>query len=1001
MKAKRILSRLAAAVSIFAVFVLAGCGRTDTENPDDAPVFTGEKTIISNEILTGYSIVRPESMDEDLVRAGVELRDGLKAVLELTLTTDWVNRGEEVPVGTPEILVGSTNRPESISLQETLRNRDFAIGQVGERIVIVGGSSASTRTAVTFFLENFVDAETGQVYVPAEVYTYTAVYPVESLTIGGVSIQDYKVYGEYKNAELSAGEIAARLADTLTELTGYTVESANKMEEGKYICFSYDENAGDTCSVYMEGENLCIKAADQDGMTYAYAFLCQKVLGMEGLAGTGNMLEITLAEEQTFDLNTIAGQEAFPIYVSPNGSEDGDGSAENPYGTIQAAVDAVQYDRKLQPIEIILTDGDYYLTETVTIGSTDGGNRYAPLTIRAENSGKVRLIGGISVDPAQCTPVTDTAILDRVIDVTAAENLMMLDIGGLVEKIPEMQDNNPVEIFFDGQALTRSRWPNSTDGDGYLRAEEILAVSEENYRTEPATFTYADASERAASWSEEGMADLYILSYLGYDWYSDLLKVTEIDPGSRTMTTEIGGTYLPKAGNRFFFCNLLEEIDEPGESYIDRTNGIVYYYPYAAEAKEVFVSTLNGSMIYLDGCTNVRLEGLSFEYSRQNPVTAKAVDSVTITDCDVFHIADNAMDLDGYRITVDGCEIADTWSGGINITGGDRVNLISGENEIKNCVIHDVNRSRTNYKPGVRADSTGLVVRNNTFYNSIHQMVAIHNNNVLIAYNEFYNCVTDCSDMGAIYFGRDPSQMGIEICYNYFHDIGNAYGGFGQQAIFMDDGCAGAYVHHNLFHKATTDASAVKFHATQYAVVEHNIFAEAPAAVYNGAWTYTDGIQYYWLGWVYDLIPDRHHAIQDRIAAAGMESDLWREYYKDTQWAPLYDHINDTVRQEIMAAHENGAESKLNIALLEKYAPLRSNIVSDNVYVHIDSYEETGEMWTGGVVTAENNVNVTEDAFTDYGEDFTLTEDGLAAVREVIPDFENFPMDKVGPGNNG
>ena len=75
-------------------------------------------------------------------------------------------------------------------------------------------------------------------------------------------------------------------------------------------------------------------------------------------------------------------------------------------------------------------------------------------------------------------------------------------------------------------------------------------------------------------------------------------------------------------------------------------------------------------------------------------------------------------------------------------SGGDRVQLISGENEIRNCVIHDINRSRASYKPSVKADSIGLVIQNNTFYNSIHQMIAINNNNVKIAYNEFYNCTS-------------------------------------------------------------------------------------------------------------------------------------------------------------------------------------------------------------------------------------------------------------------
>ena len=983
-------------------FILSGCNQTETETADDVPVFNGKKIEIAAEVLADYPIVRGDTAEQAEVNAAIALRDGLKAVGDLTLTTDWIKRGEEVPAGLSEILVGMTNRTETLGLYESLRNRDFAIAMIDQRIVIVGGSADATGTAVEFFVETFVDDEAGVLYVPEEPFIYHASYPIDEILLNGISVKEYKIFGESPNTQMSAEPFAAQLADTLSELTGNSMEAEQKQKDGRHIRFTFDETLGDNCTVYTDGEDLCVAAADTDAMTCAYAYLCDEVLSLNDLSSKERSINIT--DPLIFDLTTVKEREPYIIYVSPNGTEDGDGTAEKPFATLQAAVDTVRYARRLQPTEIVLDDGDYYFSETVQIDALSGGSRYASLTIRAKNSGKVRLLGGVSVDPALCQAVTDPAILDRVIDSTAAKNLMMLDISAIAKEFPSFQDTNPVEVFFDGTALTRSRWPNASEGDGYLRAEEILSVSEENYRTEPATFTYTDAADRAAAyWSEEGMSDLYILSYLGFDWYSDLLRVTSMDAASKTVTTEIGGTYLPLAGNRFFFCNILEEIDEPGESYIDRKNGIVYYYPYAASANEVFISTLNDNILQLDGCTNVILQGLSFAYSRQNPIQAKAVDTLMISDCNVSCIADNAMELDGYRITVDGCEVSNMWSGGIYVTGGDRVNLISSENEIRNCEIHDVNRSRVNYKPGVRADSVGMVVRNNVFYNAIHMMVGIHNNNVKLEYNEFYNCATDCSDIGAVYFGRDPSLMGIEIAYNYFHDIGNNYGGFGQQAIFMDDGNAGAYVHHNLFYRATTDAMAVKFHAAQYAVVEHNIFAEAPSAVYNGAWTYTDGAQYQWLAWIYDLVEERMHNIQDRIAVSGMESDLWREYYSGTQWEPLYDHINDTVREKVLAAHPDGAvpAEDLNISVLEAYAPIRSNTVADNVFVNIDSYDETGSFITGGIMTEGVNVPVTEDAFVDYGKDFTLTDDALAAIREQIPDFENFPMEKIGPGGNG
>ena len=72
--------------------------------------------------------------------------------------------------------------------------------------------------------------------------------------------------------------------------------------------------------------------------------------------------------------------------------------------------------------------------------------------------------------------------------------------------------------------------------------------------------------------------------------------------------------------------------------------------------------------------------------------------------------------------------------------------------------------------------------------------------------------MTNSSDMGAIYFGRDPSLMGgTVIRYNYFHQIGNKYGnvgnkhgGIGQQSIFIDDGNTAAEIYGNVFWRAHT-----------------------------------------------------------------------------------------------------------------------------------------------------------------------------------------------------
>ena len=698
------------------------------------------------------------------------------------------------------------------------------------------------------------------------------------------------------------------------------------------------------------------------------------------------------------------------LYVSPDGSDvEGDGSSAHPLGSIRAAVEQMRKGTVARPCEIILMDGDYYMTDTVKLTAQD--DWYTSLHIRAQNSGKVRLIGGLSVDASLCQPVTDDAILDRLVDKQAAEKLMMLDLSSVVAEFPQISLYNPMEIYLGDQPLTMSRWPNNVLNEAYLRAESVVSVAS-NPKEAPMTFTYADLSDRAAGWSEEGMRDLYILSHLGVDWLNDRLKVTSLDPATRTVTTENGGTYGVTEGNRFFFLNIMDEIDVPGESYVDREARIVYFYPYEETIGEIFVATMTDVMLQLEGCQNVTLEGIRFEYTRNRAISARDVADLTIRDCDVMHTSDMAMSLHGTRITVDGCEIGDTWAGGISMSGGDPTTLTSGENVIENCVIHDVNRSYETYKPGIWAESVGMVIRNNTFYNATHLMIKVYTNNARILNNEFYRCVTDSSDMGVIYFGRNPTQLGTEIGYNYFHDNGNTYGGIGQFAIYIDDGGAGAYIHHNVFHNAVPVDAAIRLHGAQYSRIEENLFSDMDSALFNAHWPGDSGDQVRqdeWLLWLCDLAPNRQHDIQAIIRDSGMNSETWENYYKDTQWAPLVALIRKGVDQDLITAHAKGKESTIN-KLMYLHSPTGSNSMTNNVFLNIDLYDSYTEadapyygdgILRGGGTQCSGNLKVEESDFVAYGSDFAFTEAGLAKVRETIPDFENFSMAAIGPRRGG
>lgn len=155
---------LALAAMLALTFTACGGDGTadDTTAPADSmPVTTEAPAPTTLTLGQNYTIVR----DEDGGQLAVSAATGLRAALneQPNIETDWVKRGAEPVFGDYEILLGATNRPESIALSEGLGRYDYRIKVEGEKLVIAGGSDVALATAVAELLRGdaLVEGEGG------------------------------------------------------------------------------------------------------------------------------------------------------------------------------------------------------------------------------------------------------------------------------------------------------------------------------------------------------------------------------------------------------------------------------------------------------------------------------------------------------------------------------------------------------------------------------------------------------------------------------------------------------------------------------------------------------------------------------------------------------------------------------------------------------------------------------------------------------------------------
>lgn len=179
---------------LFASLILLSCAACQNNNEEnnestEETVDTVEvsEIVIAADGLSEYQIVRSDmslSRDED-VRAAIALKNAIRDAtgVELRITSDWVDRGEEVPTGTKEILVGNTNRPESTEAVTGLGEDEYIITVINDRVVINGTSQTAIALGVSTFIEEQLgyNSETGE-------------YSVDSLKISS----DLNKTGEYR-----------------------------------------------------------------------------------------------------------------------------------------------------------------------------------------------------------------------------------------------------------------------------------------------------------------------------------------------------------------------------------------------------------------------------------------------------------------------------------------------------------------------------------------------------------------------------------------------------------------------------------------------------------------------------------------------------------------------------------------------------------------------------------------------------------------------------------
>ncbi len=537
------------------------------------------------------------------------------------------------------------------------------------------------------------------------------------------------------------------------------------------------------------------------------------------------------------------------FYVATNGDDRWSGSLDapdqenGPFATLQRARDAVreikrQQDGVLrQPITVFVRGGTYFLTEPLVFTPEDSGTAECPVTFAAYKDEKPIISGGRRIEGWKQVTVNGKTLW-------AAE----IDEGWFFR-----------QMWANGQRRVRARHPQK----GYLSVVESPDATDK-WNEGQTNFKFRKGDLKA--WRTLKDAEMVVMCR----WVDSHLPIESVDEENQLVTFRKRSVFRLEPGDPYYVEHAFELLGSPGQWYLDKQKGTLYYTPMPGEdmSRTEVIAPVLEQAVRLEGdpqtgkfVENLTLRGLTFSHTEwwlpedsevggfsqaavgvPGAVYGQGVRNCALENCTIAHVGNYALELargcQNNRVIE--CALFDLGAGGVKIgETGIRESEIEQTygNEVSNCHIHD---GGVIFHPAIGI-WVGQSYDNRLTRNHIHDFYysgfsvgwtwgygrTLARGNV-VAFNHVHHIGIRSdgdgpilSDMGGIYtLGMQP---GTVVRHNVFHDIaGLRYGGWG---IYFDEGSTHIVAENNLVYRTTH--GGFHQHYGRENVVRNNVFALA------------------------------------------------------------------------------------------------------------------------------------------------------------------------------
>ena len=315
------------------------------------------------------------------------------------------------------------------------------------------------------------------------------------------------------------------------------------------------------------------------------------------------------ASPESATATPIGKPAAADFFISPQGKDSWSGKLadpgenDGPFATMERAREAVRVLLKSQknprPVRVVFRGGTYDLASPLEFGPEDSGTENAPVIYAAATGERAVLSGGRRLGGGRWGEVN-------------GRKAWLVDI-------PEVKQGRWRfrQLFVNGARRPRTRLPKH----GEYQIQSLLGYTGDFLRCPTKQFIYAPGNIVPA-W--RNLRDVEIVGIT--KWLDNRLPIESVAAQTRTVTFDRPSLFALVSADKpgpYWVENVFEALDTPGEWYLDRPSGTLYYLPQPGEempSAEIIAPRLPQLLRVLGRQGNpvhdLRFEGLIFRAYR-------------------------------------------------------------------------------------------------------------------------------------------------------------------------------------------------------------------------------------------------------------------------------------------------------------------------------------------------------------------------------------------------